>query len=327
MLVQEEIIGDKMTEKTIPQNKLIQEEELDRRLAKAGSIQGLVTSFIALDEAVSYLQFASNEEIESYFKQKKVSYIRNKEELNSFYNHLKTKIGDLIVFPDERIKSYFEKISYSKRTYLESLVEMPSKLANLEAITIKGFNQLKPKFKEILNYIWESVMDKGFKMEEDGEKALAKYKGGVIIHRGTDDETGIDTLIISSGSKWDYHDFTSLFNLTIFKEKIEKREITTSKKILLWDKKIKRRKKIKVTPEKGDFFVKGTVFHCPIDCMKKDYCSSVGEAINQIKIRVDRDPNEYLPQLPLMINTFLSLPNIMQNYLIKRERELKEVFK
>jgi len=315
---------------------VIQIEELDRELAKAGSVSGLLTRLMELESVKSYLELSSDEEIKSYFQQKGISNVRNQEELKSFYNQLENRIGELATSPDERVKSYFEKVPHSRK-YLENLLEIPTRLSRLEQTSKIGFDELKPKFKEVLNYIWEAVMEKGFSMEEKGKDALKKYKGGVEIYKSWE-EFGIenrkrDVVIINAGNYkkgidglYQNH---SLFNLTILKEKIERKKITEIKKGLFGKEKEKIYiKNSIVNPEKGNFFTKGFILgHIMYTDSEYTYCSSVEELIECLKKEVQNKPEECLPQLPLFINTFLNLPNIMENYLKKNQKKLEEVFK
>jgi hypothetical protein len=288
------------------------ENEYDKALVVNGSVLGLLDQLIELDGQKPYLELSSDKEIKSYFEKKGIDNVTDKEGLKSFYNYLENKVAELSESSDERVKLYFEK-----REYLKQLEAIPSNLSNLEKTISNGFEKLEIPFKAVMNYVWDAVINHGFKMEEKGKNALEKYEGELKIDKISVDNNPLVNIYYNLSEKFS-------FNLNIRKEKITEKDSTEIKKKFLFFKKVEpiKIKKIKKAKE-GDFLYFDRGNGIPWNYISGD---SIEEYIDYFKKHFLEKDEDTQQKYCATIKMVLNLPIIMDNYVKRKQQNLTKMF-
>lgn len=128
---------------------------------------------LRFDEDKPYFDLCGDEAIAAYFSRWGVP-IHSRRDLTLFSEALADKVRVLAPY-DENVQRQL-----AQRDYQKQLQELPAAISRLEQ-TVSEFDALKPSFNAVLRYVWEAVTHQGFKMEEDGDKAIKKYPGAISI--------------------------------------------------------------------------------------------------------------------------------------------------
>jgi hypothetical protein len=195
------------------------------------------------------------------------------------------------------------------REYQRQLAELPALISNLGKSTLK-FNDFKEPFKAALNYAWDAVVNKGFKMDLERKYKMIIFKKGKantrkiepvwVCLRKKDDNVSLNDL---KGSNYSEYTLSELF-------------ITPAKNNTL-------------NPSEDFNIVLGKLRNfydgSDVKFKKLPYCASSEWFLNSLIKSLEHD-EERLFSFSKLLKTTLMLPSIMNDYLRITQRKLVDAW-
>ncbi len=121
------------------------------------SVLELVDTMMYLDHIKPGVELSKNGEVGEFLEKKyKDIPVHSVKDFNSFYESLNNKISQL-ADTDQKLKIFLEQTSYQRE-----LNEFPQLMNKLKRI---NFEELKPKFEAVMEYVYDAVMNEGFEID------------------------------------------------------------------------------------------------------------------------------------------------------------------
>lgn len=281
---------------------------------------------IRLDEDLPYFQISSDESIRDYFSRFGVP-ITNKRDLELFSSALSERVSSLDK-ENEKVRTNLEGLAYRKQLH-----DLPRVLKSLDQ-TLSNFNALEAPFEVVMRYVFEQT-SRGFKMKENGNKALEPYPGVLSV---TPDQ-GCFQVEYTLGDE-------DVLAFGVAKEKRIELVDKVKKRRFLPDKNVKRNAFIE-TGESLGFPLKifgrewrgnKEVWIPNLGCYRgaleaythhnffNEYVVKIktGKLIGSFVSAMLADPDRYAKSFQVYLKTLFNLPSIMHNYTLRTEMTLKE---
>lgn len=140
--------------------ELVKSEENEyERYLNDKSVLELVSVLKYLDEEKPYAELLENGSIGEFIKKREYKSIpiNNMKEFNSFYELLEKRIAE--TGDEKKMNLFLEQANYQRE-----LKELPNLMNKLERI---NFDKLEPKFRAVMEYVYDAVMNRGFEMNRD----------------------------------------------------------------------------------------------------------------------------------------------------------------
>jgi hypothetical protein len=117
------------------------------------SVLEIVDSILYLDTIKPYVELSQNGEVGEFLQKRNYPVIHTKTDFDYLYESLINRI-DTLKGKDERVKTYLQRTEYQKQ-----MAQLPVLMSKLEKISL---DELKPKFKAVMEYVYDAVMNEGF---------------------------------------------------------------------------------------------------------------------------------------------------------------------
>lgn len=290
-------------------------EEYVRLLDQVDSPQNVAELQLRFEEDKPYFQLCDDKAIASYFSRWKVP-ITTKSDLDLFSDALAEKVTALALY-DEKVRAQLEQ-----RDYRKQLRELPAALSNLEQ-AISEYDTLKLPFKAVMRYAWEAISLDGFKMEEDGSKAIEQYPGHISIQPYYNKSVHMKIVL----------DNDDTFRVYI-KPRYKTRVVAPAKKRKFW---FDAKEKVEETEEIETIEILPMNFFNTVYNNNSSYCLEKGRLDSKIfKIPPEsildllkeitiKNFDRYETSFQTFLQIILSLPKFMNNHASRKTESMKSI--
>lgn len=300
------IVNDHSIETSSKLDDDLKKEQYEKLLDQIDSPQKVVELQLRLEEDKPYFQLFDDGAIASYFSRWNVP-ITTKRDLDLFSDTLAEKVMALAPY-NEKVRAQVEQ-----QQYIKQLKGLPAALASLEQ-AVSEYDTLKPSIRAVVRYVWEAVALNGFKMKEEGSKALQPYQGNLSIQPWYEpwSKKGVEVRITL---KKDEDIFRFLIN-----PKYKERILVPAKKRKLW---FDRKEKSEKTEELETIGVSHLMI---FDCQRYAHNNiSPEDIVDQLKKTGMIDLDKYGNSFQTYLEILLSLPKLMNNYTQRTTKSMKGI--
>ncbi len=336
-----------------PQYGLDQKNKhFEQLLAGIESIDALLVLQERLETDLPWFKLAPDESVRDYFSRWNVR-IENHADLELFAAALSQRIADLAV-SNSSAQTYQEE-----KKYRLQLRNLPTVLSQFNQ-TQHSFDSLAEPLDTLLQYVYKTVTEQGFRMDEEGATALEKYLGRIEL--GTHPQNKMVELCLDSGKDGKKSKNQTDFNTTafFFYPLYQEREVTAEGRSWYGKKKIVTETEITDQIERmvihptnvlGCYWLKsicnrastsrfepsckknsnGPVRKVTYVCYFHDDHElnvqglTTPQFLQNVGDHALKTPDTRLQPFRTLLQTLFNLPKYMHNYVVKLNQEMKDI--